>query len=164
LARPIDNPLVNRLLTNYVPAAVIVFLKARLSAESPKDIENWWHGSILADLNTTREAGVFCDFFGVQACTTTSLATLALRNGRCGSSGLHRLGRKMRIHRLYGEQPVETIVNGDFEADVRVNTARYTKVIESIIRRHPDQWLWIHRRWRTRPDKEPEIYESAWSN
>jgi len=47
---------------------------------------------------------------------------------------------------------------GDFKEEVRINTARFTGVIEECIRRHPDQWLWIHKRWHTRPAGEPDLY------
>ncbi len=56
------------------------------------------------------------------------------------------------------EPPVETIRTGDWDADVQQNTARYTALLESVIRRYPGQWLWIHRRWWTRPPGEPDIY------
>lgn len=159
LARPIDNPLVNRLLTEYRTRCGNRILEKRGSArEVLRTLKTGGMVGILADLNTTRDAGVFCDFFGLQACTTTSIATLALRTGAVVLPVYIVWDEKMRIHRLHGEQPVETVVTGNFESDVWVNTANYTKVIESIVRRHPDQWLWVHRRWRTRPDKEPEIY------
>jgi Kdo2-lipid IVA lauroyltransferase/acyltransferase len=113
---------------------------------------------ILADLNTSREEGVFCDFFGVEASATAGVATLALRTGAVVLPGYLIWDEKARIHRLHFEPPVETINTGNQKEDVAANTARYAKVLESIIRRYPDQWLWIHRRWRTRPEGEPEIY------
>jgi len=146
-----------------VPAAGNRILEKRGSAREV--LRTLKTGGIVGirPISTLRaEAGVFCDFFGVQACTTTSLATLALRTGAVVFR-LHRLGRKDAHHRLYGEQAGRNNCDGDFEADVR-STLRVIQVIESIIRRHPDQWLWIHRRWRTRPDKSGKYIESAWSN
>ncbi|MBA2340453.1 MAG: lysophospholipid acyltransferase family protein [Pyrinomonadaceae bacterium] len=159
LARPIDNPLVNRLVTDYRTRYGNRILEKRGSArEVLRTLKSGGMVGILADLNSTREAGVFCDFFGVQACTTSSIATLALRTGATVFPVYIVWDEKAQIHKLYGGQPVETVETGDFENDVKMNTARYTKVIEDIIRRYPEQWLWIHRRWRTRPEGEPEIY------
>jgi KDO2-lipid IV(A) lauroyltransferase len=61
-------------------------------------------------------------------------------------------------YRLRFEPPVELSRTGDEEADVRENTQRFTRVIEDYVRAHPDQWLWVHKRWKTRPPGEPPIY------
>jgi len=57
------------------------------------------------------------------------------------------------------EPPIELIRTGDMERDVVENTQRFTKVIEDIIRKYPDQWVWVHRRWNTRPKGEPPVYD-----
>jgi KDO2-lipid IV(A) lauroyltransferase len=57
------------------------------------------------------------------------------------------------------EPPVELIRTGDSERDIFENTRRFAKVIEEIIRKHPDQWVWIHARWKTRPEGEGKFYE-----
>jgi KDO2-lipid IV(A) lauroyltransferase len=54
---------------------------------------------------------------------------------------------------------VDLVRTGDDTADIRENTQRFTRVIENYVRRHPDQWLWVHRRWKTRPPGEPSIYK-----
>jgi len=61
-------------------------------------------------------------------------------------------------YRLRFEPALELIRTGDDEADAVANTARFTKAIEDIVRRFPDQWLWVHRRWKTRPEGAPPIY------
>jgi KDO2-lipid IV(A) lauroyltransferase len=98
------------------------------------------------------------DFFGQQACTTAGVATLALRTGAVVLPGYIWWDEAKQIHRLCFEPPVETINTGNPKDDVVTNTARYTKVLEAVIRRHPDQWLWIHRRWKTRPEGERDLY------
>jgi Kdo2-lipid IVA lauroyltransferase/acyltransferase len=159
LARRVDNPLVERLAernrTRYGNRSID---KRGSVREVLKTLKAGGAVGILADLNATREEGVFCDFFGVQACTTAGVAALALRTGAVVLPGYIVWDGQARVHRLCFEPPVETISTGNQKEDVAANTARYTKVLESIIRRHPDQWLWIHRRWRTRPEGEPEIY------
>ncbi|HKQ78334.1 MAG TPA: lysophospholipid acyltransferase family protein [Blastocatellia bacterium] len=159
LARRVDNPMVERLAESYRARYGNRSIDKKGSVrEVLKTLKSGGVVGILADLNASREEGVFCDFFGVEACTTAGVATLALRTGAIVLPGYLIWDEKARIHRLHFEPPVETINTGNQKDDVIANTARYAKVLESIIRRHPDQWLWIHRRWRTRPEGEPEIY------
>ncbi|HEU0185166.1 MAG TPA: lysophospholipid acyltransferase family protein, partial [Blastocatellia bacterium] len=157
LARRIDNPLVERLAESYRARYGNRSIDKKGSVrEVLKTLKSGGVVGILADPNTSREEGVFCDFFGVKTCATAGVATLALRTGAVVLPGYLIWDEKSRIHRLHFEPPVETINTGNQKEDVIANTARYVEVLESIIRRHPDQWLWIHRRWRTRPEGEPE--------
>ncbi|MBO0722871.1 MAG: lysophospholipid acyltransferase family protein, partial [Blastocatellia bacterium] len=159
LARRVDNPLVERLADSYRARSGNRRIdKKRSVREVIKTLKAGGVVGILADLNTSREEGVFCDFFGVQACTTAGIATLALRTGAIVLPGYLVWDEQSSMHRLHFEEPVETIETGNQREDVIANTARYTKVLETIIRRYPDQWLWIHRRWKTRPEGEPDIY------
>jgi len=159
LARTVDNPLVERLAESYRTRYGNHGIDKKNSVRQVlKILKAGGVVGILADLNTTREEGVFCDFFGVQACTTAGVATLALRTDAVVLPGYLIWDDQARIHRLHFENPVETIATGNQREDVLSNTAQYTKVFESIIRRYPDQWLWIHRRWRTRPEGQPELY------
>jgi KDO2-lipid IV(A) lauroyltransferase len=159
LARRVDNPLVERLAESYRARYGNRSIDKKGSVrEVLKTLKAGGVVGILADLNSSREEGVFCDFFGVQACTTAGVATLALRTGAAVVPGYLVWDEVAHTHRLHFEQPIETINTGNQKDDVQANTARYTKAIESIIRQYPDQWLWIHRRWRTRPEGEAEIY------
>lgn len=159
LARRVDNPLVERLAESYRTRFGNRSIDKKNSVrEVLKTLKSGGVVGILADLNASREEGVFCDFFGVPACTTAGVATLALRTGAVVLPGYIVWDEKAEIHRLHFEPPIETVLTGNREEDVQINTARYTQAIESIVRRYPDQWLWIHRRWRTRPEGEPELY------
>jgi KDO2-lipid IV(A) lauroyltransferase len=102
--------------------------------------------------------GVFASFFSHKACTSDGLARLAMATRvpvlpvfivRQGASSSHQI--KVL-------PPVEVVSDGNQEESVRENTQRFTKVVEDVIRAHPDQWNWIHRRWKTRPPGEPPIY------
>jgi Kdo2-lipid IVA lauroyltransferase/acyltransferase len=159
LARRVDNPLVERLADSYRLRSGNRSIDKKGSArEVLRTLKSGGVVGILADLNSSREEGVFCDFFGVQACMTAGIATLALRTGAIVLPGYLIWDEREQVHRLHFEKPIETIDTGNQKEDVIANTAQYAKALESIIRRHPDQWLWIHRRWRTRPEGEPEIY------
>ncbi len=113
---------------------------------------------ILVDLNTHPHEGVFVDFFGIPASTTTGLAKLALRTGADVIPFFmpwdkHRQRFLMRI-----DPPLPVTRTGNEDEDVRLLTSQVTSIIESYVRRFPDQWLWIHKRWNTRPAGEAEIY------
>jgi KDO2-lipid IV(A) lauroyltransferase len=159
LKRNVDNPLVERLGESYRMRFGNRSIDKKGSVrEIIKTLKTGGVVGILADLNTARDEGVFCDFFGTPACTTAGVATLALRTGALVVPGYLLWDEKAHIHRLCFEPPIETIDTGNQKEDVQTNTARYTKVLENVIRRHPDQWLWIHRRWKTRPVGEPGLY------
>lgn len=159
LKRNVDNPLVEALAESYRSRFGNRSIDKKNSIrEVLKTLKAGGVVGILADLNASREEGVFVDFFGRPACTTAGVATLALRTGAVVLPGYLLWDEKAQIHRLHFEAPVETIDTGNQKEDVITNTARYAKVLESIIRRHPDQWLWIHRRWKTRPEGEADLY------
>lgn len=159
LARRVDNPLVERLAeANRTRFGNRSIDKKNSVREVLKTLKAGGVVGILADLNASREEGVFCDFFGIPACTTAGVATLALRTGAIVLPGYIVWDEAAKIHRLHFEKPVETISTGNRDEDVQTNTANYAKAIEAVVRRYPDQWLWIHRRWRTRPVGEPELY------
>jgi len=107
---------------------------------------------ILIDQNTMPDQGVFIDFFGMKACAGTAFAKLAQHSGAAVVPGFALWSEDERryVLRFYPEVPI----TGDVAAD----TQRIHSVLEAIIRKYPDQWLWIHRRWKTRPAGEPPLY------
>ncbi|HEY6446837.1 MAG TPA: lysophospholipid acyltransferase family protein [Acidobacteriaceae bacterium] len=113
---------------------------------------------ILMDTNMTPPQGVFVPFFGVPACTASGLARVALRTGAAVLPGfmVWEPGEKRYVLRFGAEIPLAE--TGDEERNIAESTARLTEAIEAAIRRHPDQWLWVHRRWKTRPEGEGPIY------
>lgn len=110
---------------------------------------------ILIDQNSSFDAGVFVDFFGIPACTGTSFAKIAAHSGAAVIPGFALWSEEENKFILHFYPPVE--ITGDAYAD----TARLQAVLERVIREHPDQWLWMHRRWKTRPAGEGPLYESA---
>jgi len=113
---------------------------------------------ILMDTNMTPPQGTFVPFFGVAACTASGLARVALKTGAAVLPGflLWEEVEKQYVLRFYPE--LELANTGNTDADATENTARFTAVIEQVIRQYPSQWLWMHRRWKTRPAGEPPIY------
>jgi KDO2-lipid IV(A) lauroyltransferase len=113
---------------------------------------------ILMDTNMTPPQGVFVDFFGIPACTASGMARIAMRTDAAVVPGFTIWDRELRKYRLRFDPAVDLVRTGDDDADIIANTARFTKVIEEYVRRYPDQWLWVHRRWKTRPPGEPGLY------
>jgi KDO2-lipid IV(A) lauroyltransferase len=113
---------------------------------------------ILMDTNMTPPQGVFAPFFGVPACTASGLARVALRTGAAVLPGFLVWDKAEQRYILHFGPEIPLIVTGDDEHDTVANTAQFTAAIEAYIRRYPDQWLWVHRRWKTRPEGAPPIY------
>ena len=113
---------------------------------------------ILMDTNMTPPQGVFVDFFGIPACTASGLARIALRTDAAVVPGFTIWDPALRKYRLRFDSPAKLIRTGDEAADIIANTALFTKIIEDYVRQYPDQWLWVHRRWKTRPEGQPALY------
>ena len=162
VVRPIDNPYLDRLVNAYRTASGNQVIRKKDSLrEMLKTLKQNEGVGILIDQNTTRDAGVFVDFFGRPACTTAVLAALALRTGATVVPGVLIWDSARQIHRLRFEPPVEMVQTGDRRADIMENTARFNKILEALVRQHPDQWLWVHRRWKTRPPGEVSPYDAV---
>jgi KDO2-lipid IV(A) lauroyltransferase len=113
---------------------------------------------ILMDTNMTPPQGVFVPFFGIEACTASGLARVALKTDAAVLPGFLLWSDAERRYVLHFGEALTLVRTGDADADALTNTARFTAVIESYVRRYPDQWLWMHRRWKTRPPGEAKIY------
>src|SRR5260370_9754476 len=114
---------------------------------------------ILADQNTMPQEAMFVDFFGEMASTSTGIARLALHTDAAVVPGYAVWDEAIGKYRLRFEPPVELIRTGAMERDVVEHTQKFTKVIDDIIRKYPDQWVWVHGRWNTRPKGEPPVYD-----
>ncbi|MGB8539325.1 MAG: lysophospholipid acyltransferase family protein [Acidobacteriaceae bacterium] len=113
---------------------------------------------ILMDTNMTPPQGSFVDFFGQSACTGTGLARIAMKTGARVLPGFLLWEETTGQYVLRFGASLSLANSGDVEADVIANTALFTRVIEDYVRQYPDQWLWVHRRWKTRPQGEAPIY------
>jgi Kdo2-lipid IVA lauroyltransferase/acyltransferase len=113
---------------------------------------------ILMDTNMTPPQGVFVNFFGIPACTASGLARIALRTDAAVVPGFTIWDQDLGKYRLRFDRALELVRTGDLEADIIANTQAFTSVIEQYVRKYPDQWLWVHRRWKTRPEGQPSLY------
>jgi len=159
LAREVENNRVNTLVNSYRMLSGNKPIEKNQSARAVLRVLN--EGGtvgILADQNTLPEEGVFVDFFGTPACTTTGIARMALHTGAAVIPGYIFWDAAIDKYRLKFEPAVELTRTGNLDTDIGENTARFTKVIENFARKYPDQWLWIHKRWKTRPPGEKPLY------
>jgi KDO2-lipid IV(A) lauroyltransferase len=160
LARPLDNQRLDALVNQYRCSSgnqpIFKNESARVMLKTLKDSGTI---GILADQNTMPEEGVFVDFFGKSACATTGIARVALHTGAAVVPGYAYWDQAIQKYRLRFEPPVDLVRTDDAERDVFENTQRFAKAIEEIIRKHPDQWVWVHQRWKTRPQGEPALYD-----
>lgn len=160
MARPLDNARVDGLVNRYrcLSGNEPIF-KNESARVLLKILKEAGTVGILADQNTMPEEGVFVDFFGKSACTTTGIARVALHTDAAVVPGYAYWDESIGKYRLRFEPAVGLIRTGDTERDVFVNTQKFAKVIEEIIRKYPEQWVWVHARWKTRPQGEAVLYE-----
>jgi KDO2-lipid IV(A) lauroyltransferase len=157
--RPLDNVYLDRLTRQYrtMHGNSMVdkddFVRGLLSAMKAGETVG-----ILMDTNMTPPQGVFVDFFGIPACTASGLARIALRTDAAVVPGFTIWDPALRKYRLRFDPAINLVRTGNDDADSIANTALFTKVIEDYVRRYPDQWLWVHRRWKTRPEGQPPLY------
>ena len=153
VVRPLDNPLIDRLVERrrslsgnrlmFKTDSARAILKALAANQAV---------GVLIDQNAAVDSGVFTRFFGVPACSNPGFAKLAARSGAAVIPGfaIWSEAEGRYVLRFYPPVPM----TGDAARDTQ---ALQTK-LEQVIRDYPDQWLWIHRRWKTRPPGEPPLY------
>ena len=157
--RSLDNPYLDQMIRHY----------RTLHGNTTVDKDDFVRGllgamkagetvGILMDTNMTPPQGVFVAFFGIPACTASGLARIALRTDAAVVPGFTIWDAAQKKYVLRFDPALQLVRTGNEEADIIANTAMFTKVIEDYVRRYPGQWLWVHRRWKTRPNGEPPLY------
>ncbi len=157
--RTMRNPLVDRLILDLRAGAGSVSVPKKSAARALlRALRDKKMIALLADQNQTANAGVFADFFGIPACTTTGPAWMAHHTGApIVPIFIVREGESER-HRVVFLPDIEVADTGDRAADIQRTTERCNGAIEEILRKHPDHWIWFHKRWRTRPPGEKSLY------
>jgi Kdo2-lipid IVA lauroyltransferase/acyltransferase len=156
MIRPLDNPGVDRLVEGRRQLSgnhlIVKWDGARAVLRALHQNEAV---GVLIDQNTSLQEGVFVDFFGTPACANTAFAKIAARTGAAVIPGFAIWAEDERKYVLKFYPPLE--ISGDPAEDTR----RLHAVLERVIREHPGQWLWIHRRWKTRPEGGAGLYENT---
>lgn len=161
LARRMDNPKIDEL---------IVGIRTRLgnrqidkiNSASPilRTLRSGGAVGVLADVNSHPKEGVFVPFFGIPACTASGVAMLAIRANAAIVPMFAIWDASRGKYFIHHEDIIEPVSTGDRKRDIEETTALYVAATERVIRAYPDQWLWIHRRWKTRPPGEADLYAS----
>ncbi len=151
VVRPLDSAVLDRVVTRFRERGGVEVIPKRRALRGVRDaLRRGRMVGILLDQNASRREGVFVPFFGEPASTSKSLALLALWSGAPVVPVF--IQREMvGSHRVTIEPALPPPTTGDREEDVAVFTAAFSRVVESRIRQSPEQWFWMHRRWRTRP-------------
>ncbi len=153
VVRSLDNPLLDSLSRRY----------REMSGNKVIDKRDYVRGilralsrngavGILVDQNTAAAEGVFVDFFGIKACVDSGFAKLWAHSGAAVIPGFALWSEDERKYVLRFYPPMWAT------GDVQIDTQRVQAELERVIRTFPDQWLWIHRRWKTRPEGESGLY------
>ncbi|HLE17899.1 MAG TPA: lysophospholipid acyltransferase family protein [Syntrophales bacterium] len=124
--------------------------KEKAMRQMLRSLQNNMIVGILIDQNMAKREGVFVDFFSRPACTTDAVAQLALRS-RAAVIPSFSLRMPDGRYRIILGREMEILETGDWDSDMVVNTQNFTRVVEEMVRKHPDHWLWVHYRWKTKP-------------
>jgi KDO2-lipid IV(A) lauroyltransferase len=154
IARALDNPRLDaRLVALRTMSGNTVVYKQRALAQVLRRLRDGGGVAILVDQNVQQQDGIFVDFFGRPAATTTVAAALAVKTG-CALIPSYAVLLPDGRYRAVSDPLIEWTPSGDRERDIALLTQKMTTVIEGWIRERPEQWLWMHRRWKTRPPEE----------
>jgi Kdo2-lipid IVA lauroyltransferase/acyltransferase len=162
VSRAMDNVYLDRLIQHYrtmhgnKSVDKDDFVRGLLAAMKAGEVVG-----ILMDTNMTPPRGIFVDFFGLPACTASGLARIALRTDAAVVPTFTIWDAALGKYQLRFDPAVELARTGDLEADIKSNTQRFTSIIEDYVRKYPEQWLWVHRRWKTRPPGEKGLYGTS---
>jgi KDO2-lipid IV(A) lauroyltransferase len=149
--RPLDSTAFESILERFrLRSGVELITKRRALTDIVDALRRRRMVGILLDQNASRREGVFVPFFGVPASTSKGMALIALRTGAPVLPVFIRRRPDGR-HVVYAGAPVPVPSDGDVVAFTRA----FNEAIEAAIRRAPEQWFWLHRRWKTRPEEEP---------
>ena len=156
ITRPLDNaPLERYLLRIRESKGNRVIYKKHSARQILKNLSAGATAGILMDQNTSLQEGIFADFFGIPAATSTSVALFALRTEAPVLPGYLTPLRNGR-YTIKFLPPIEAVRTGDMGRDLEINTRLFNQVLEQIVREQPDSWLWGHKRWKYQPAGNPQ--------
>lgn len=154
--RRLDNPILEALVRRVRSATGNTpLLKEHAMRTMLRTLQRNGMLGILIDQNVDAHEGIFVDYFSRPACTTDGLALLALHTG-APVLPTYMVRRPDGRYRLVIGPEVEEIDTGNREEDVLANTQRFTQIIEETVRQYPDQWLWVHQRWKSQLRRREE--------
>lgn len=159
LTRPLDNSALERFILRMRESTGNEVINRRNSSRLIlRKLNSKGSVGILMDQNTTFQEGIFVDFFGLPAMTTTSIARLALHTAAPILPGYLTPMHQGR-YTIKFLPPINLVSTGDLNHDLEVNTRLLNEVLEKIICKQPESWLWGHKRWKNQPPgNPPDLY------
>jgi KDO2-lipid IV(A) lauroyltransferase len=149
--RRMDNPFLENVITWVRSVSGNILLsKSRAMRRLLRHLKDNGVLGILIDQNWSRQEGCFVHFFDRPACTTSGLALLALHTEAPVVPAFMARMPNGKYRLIIGEE-VALTRTGDRQEEIIVNTQKFTRIIEDMIRKYPDQWFWPHQRWKTQP-------------
>jgi Kdo2-lipid IVA lauroyltransferase/acyltransferase len=156
ITRPLDNSLFEKYLLRIRESKGNRVINKKNSARQVlKQLSSGAGVGILMDQNTSLNEGIFVDFFGIPAATSTSVALFALRTDAPVLPGFLTPMQNGK-YTLKFFPPIDVIRTGDMNCDIEINTRKFNEILENIIREQPESWLWGHRRWKNQPHTNPQ--------
>ncbi len=151
LARPQNNKYLERLVNHYRSLfGNRVIAKKNGLREVIRCLKRGEMVGILIDQNVSRSEGIFVNFFGRPASTVIAPALIARKLG-VPVIPTFIIRQAGGTHKIVFEKAVRVTVTVDMDQDLQVNTQRFTSIVEAYVKRYPEQWFWVHRRWKTQP-------------
>ncbi len=156
ITRPLDNKPLERYLLKIRESKGNRVINKKNSARAVlRELQSGRSAGILMDQNTSLQEGMFVDFFGIPAATTTSVALFALRTDAPVLPG-YLTNMKRGRYKIKFLAPIDVVRTGDRNNDVLINTRRFNEVLEKIVREQPESWFWSHKRWNYQPEGNPQ--------
>ncbi len=153
VVRPLDNPFIDSLVERRRTLSGNRLIDKTDAARSIlRALRKGEAVGVLIDQNSSESEGVFVGFFGIKACANLAFARIAAHSGAAVVPGFALWDPQLARYTLRFFPEIE--ITGDSSSD----TQRLQTILENVIRQYPDQWLWIHRRWKTRPSGEAPLY------
>ena len=151
LYRPLDNLFLDRLVASVRSSTGNrLLVKNKAMRKMLRTLNANGIVGLLIDQNWSWQEGVFVDFFGRPACTSDGVARLAMHTG-APVIPCFMVRREDGKYTLVIGEAIELVNTGEQEKDVLINTQNFTRIVEEMIRKYPDQWFWVHQRWKTQP-------------
>lgn len=157
--RPLRNPLVDAIIVRERErSGNKVIRKTAAGMEVFRALRQKSFVAVAIDQNSSGRMGLFVPFFSRLASTSSGAAGLVLASGVPVIPAFPIRENGTWRHRIVVGPPVEAVRTGNQEEDLRLLTEKFSAIVQQMVEQYPDHWLWIHKRWKRRPQGEAEIY------